>query len=149
MKAIRIDRNGGPEVLELADVPKPAPGPGEALVHQTACGVNYIDVYVRTGLYKSNLPVIDGREGAGVVEAVGEGVTQFKTGNRVYVGDNLTGAYAEFVLCTGAQVHPLPEKISFAQGAAIYIPYATAYRALFQRAKAVAAETVLVHGATG
>jgi NADPH2:quinone reductase len=110
-----------------------------------------VDTYIRSGSYaaKPALPYIPGKDGAGVVEAVGKDVRQFKPGDRVYVGDGLTGTYAEYVLCEPAQVHPLPEKISFAQGAGVNLPYSTAYRALFQRAKSVAGETVLVHGATG
>src|SRR5260370_572748 len=151
MKAIRVHEFGGPEVLLLEDVPTPQVGPGQILVRVHAVGINPVDTYIRAGTYaaKPPLPYTPGKDAAGVVSAIGEGVRSFKIGDRVYVGDCLTGAYAEFALCTAAQVHPLPEKISFAQGAAIYIPYATAYRALFQRAKAVAGETVLVHGATG
>ena len=98
---------------------------------------------------KPQLPYTPGSDAAGTVAAVGEGVRQFKAGDRVYVGGSLTGTYAEYSLCEQAQVHPLPEKVTFSQGAGVNVPYATAYRALFQRAKAVAGETVLVHGATG
>ncbi|MDB5028922.1 MAG: qor, partial [Candidatus Eremiobacteraeota bacterium] len=95
MKAIQVDRLGGPEVLQLVDVPTPSPGPGEALVRQRAIGINYIDVYFRTGLYKHDLPFIPGREGAGVVEAVGAGVTDVKPGDRVaYAQSPNLGGYA-------------------------------------------------------
>ncbi len=151
MKAIRVHEFGGPEVLRLEEIPQPQAGPGQILVRVHAAGINPVDTYVRSGNYpaKPPLPYTPGKDGAGVVAAVGEGVKLFKPGDRVYLAGSLTGAYAEYALAEAAQVHPLPEKISFAQGAAINIPYATAYRALIQRAKAVAGETVLIHGATG
>ena len=151
MKAIRVHQFGGPEVLQLQEVPTPAPGPGQVLVRLHAAGVNPVDTYIRSGAYaaKPNLPFTPGADAAGVIESVGDGVKQFKPGDRVYVGGSLTGTYAEFALCEPAQVHPLPAKITFQQGAGVNVPYATAYRALFQRARAVAGETVLVHGATG
>jgi NADPH:quinone reductase len=151
MKAIRAHEFGGPEVLRVEEIPAPKPGPGQILVRIKAAGVNPVDAYILSGKYaaKPNLPYTPGKDAAGVVEAVGDGVRDFKPGDRVYVGDSLTGTYAEFALCEPLQVHPLPDKVSFAQGAAVHVPYATAYRALFQRAKALAGETVLVHGATG
>jgi len=151
MKAIRVHEFGGPEVMRLEEVPTPRAGPGQVLVRVHAAGINPVDTYVRSGNYaaQSPLPYTPGKDAGGVIEAIGEGVAQFEPGERVYVGDSITGTYAEYVLCTAAQVHHLPEKITFAQGAAIYVPYATAYRALFQRANAVPGETVLVHGATG
>lgn len=151
MKAIRVHQFGGPEALRLEEIPQPVPAAGQILVRLRAVGVNPVDTYIRAGSYaaKPALPYTPGVDGAGVVEAVGDGVKQFKAEDRVYIGGSRTGAYAEFALCEPAQVHPLPEKISFAQGAAVNIPFATAYRALFQRAHAVAGETVLVHGATG
>lgn len=151
MKAIRVSQFGGPEVLQLEEVTKPQAGPGQILVRVHAAGINPVDCYFRSGAYaaKPPLPYTPGKDAGGVVEAVGIDVRTFKEGDRVYLADSLTGAYAEYALCTIAQVHPLPANISFAQGAAIYIPYATAWRALFQRAKAVPGETVLIHGATG
>ncbi len=151
MKAIRVHEFGGPEVLHLEDVPKPEAGPGRVLVRIHASGVNPLDTYIRSGLYatKPPLPYTPGRDAAGVVEAVGASVNQFKPGDRVYLGDSLTGTYAEYALCEPAQVHPLPEHVSFSQGACVNVPYVTAYRALFQRAKAQPGEVVLVHGATG
>ena len=151
MKAIRVHQFGGPEVLQLDEVPKPAAGPGQILVRVYAAGINPVDTYIRSGAYaaKPPLPYTPGKDAGGVVEAIGEGVKQLKPGDRVYIADSLTGTYAEYALCLPEQVHPLPEKISFAQGAGIFIPYATAYRALFQKAKALPGETVLVHGATG
>lgn len=154
MKAIRVSAFGGPEVLKLEDVAQPAPGPGEVLVRVKAVGVNPVDVSIRNGAYKNvTPPYIPGSDAAGLVEATGAGVAQVKTGDRVFItgttSPGFTGAYAEFALARAGQVHPLPAPLSFAQGAAIYVPYGTAYRSLIQRAKAVAGETVFVHGASG
>ena len=151
MKAIRVHEFGEPDVMRLEEVPDPEPEPGQVLVRIHAAGVNPVDAYIRAGLYnrEAPLPYTPGTDAAGVIEAVGEGISKVKVGERVYTAGTITGAYAERALCSQSQVHPLPERISFAQGAAIYIPYATAYRALFQRAQARAGETVLVHGASG
>ena len=151
MKAIRAHEFGGPEVLRVEEIPTPQAGPGQIFVRIKAAGVNPVDAYILSGKYaaKPDLPYTPGKDAAGVVEAVGEAVREFKPGDRVYVGDSLTGTYAEYALCEPLQVHLLPDKVSFAQGAGVHVPYATAYRALFQRAKALAGETVLVHGATG
>ena len=150
MLAICVHEFGPPEVLKLEDAPKPAPKAGQALVKIMAAGVNPVDAYIRSGLfYKKDLPYTPGTDGAGVVEAVGEGVEEIAPGDRVYTSGSLTGTYAEFALCKAAQLHRLPERLSFAQGACIGVPYATAYRALIHKAAAKAGESVLVHGATG
>jgi NADPH2:quinone reductase len=151
MKAIRVSQTGGPEVLQLCDLPDPQPHDGQVLVRMHAVGVNPVETYIRSGKYGilPALPCTPGSDGAGVVEAVGKGVKLVAPGNRVYTAGTLTGAYAQLALCAEKQVHPLPEKVSFEQGAAVNIPYATAYRALFQRARAVAGESVLIHGASG
>jgi NADPH2:quinone reductase len=151
MKAIRVTEFGAPSVLALTELPDPTPGEGQVVVRVRAAGVNPVETYVRTGTYaiKPNLPYTPGSDGAGVVEAVGAGVSGVKAGDQVYLAGSVTGTYAELALCTTAQVHPLPKGISFAQGAAVNVPYATAYRALFGRARVVAGETVLVHGASG
>jgi NADPH2:quinone reductase len=151
MKAIRVHEFGGPEVLRLEDVPGPKPSEGQVLVRVRAAGVNPVDTYIRSGTHavKPALPYTPGLDAAGEVEAVGEGVTRFVAGRRVYVAGSLTGAYAELALCEESQCHPLPERVSFAQGAGVFTPYTTAYRALFQRARALPGETVLVHGASG
>lgn len=151
MKAIRVHQFGGPEVMKLEELPDLHPGPGEVVVRVKAVGVNPVDTYIRSGAYASKpaLPYTPGMDAAGIVEAVGQGVARFVSGARVYVAGTLSGAYAEQARCKESQVHPLPEKISFAQGAAVNIPYATAYRALFHRARALPGETVLVHGASG
>lgn len=151
MKAIRVQEFGEPGVMRLEDVPDPTPGPGQVLVRVKAAGVNPVDTYIRSGAYavKPPLPYTPGGDAAGVVEAVGAEVTGLQPGSRVYTSGTLSGAYAELALCEAAQLHPLPDNVSFAQGAGINVPYATAYRALMQRAHAVPGETVLVHGASG
>lgn len=151
MKAIIVRQYGDPEVMKVEDVPTPAPGPGQVLVRIKAAGVNPADTYGRSGNYanKPPVPYTPGTDGAGVVEAVGPDVKSVRPGARVYTARTLSGTYAEYSLALAAQVHPLPERLSFAQGAGVFVPYATAYRALFQVAGARAAETVLVHGASG
>lgn len=151
MKAIVVHQFGGPEVLKLEETAKNPPGRGQALVRIKAAGVNPVDTYIRAGVYarKPELPYTPGTDGAGIVEAVGEGVTRVKTGDRVYTSGTLTGTYAEFALASESQVHPLPQKISYTQGAGVNVPFATAYRALFQIGHARAGETVLIHGASG
>ena len=150
MKAIVVREFGGPDVMKLEDVPVPAPGAGQLLVRVAAVGVNPVDGYIRSGSYarKPTLPYTPGTDIAGTVEQVGAGVTRIVPGARVYA-HSAVGGYAEFALCEEWQAHPLPERISFAQGAALGVPYATAWRALFVRARARAGETVLVHGASG
>ncbi len=151
MKAIRVSEYGGPSVLKLGEVPAPEPGPGQVLVRNHAVGVNPVDTYLRSNTDNRGpkLPYTPGSDAAGVVEAVGAGVTAVKAGDRVYLGGTVTGAYAELSLCEQAQAHPLPGNVSFAQGAAMNVPYATAYHALFDRGHGQAGETVLVHGASG
>lgn len=151
MKAIVVKEFGAPDVLQVAEIPTPRAGAGQVLVHVHAVGVNPVDTYIRAGTYpgKPALPYTPGHDGAGIVEAVGENVTSLKPGNRVWFSGSVTGAYAEYALCEQSKVHPLPERLSFAQGAAIGVPYMTAYRALFQRAHAIPGETLLIHGATG
>jgi len=151
MKAIRVHEFGGPEVLRLGEVPTPKPGPGEVLVRMHATGVNPVETYIRAGTYARlpELPYTPGNDGAGVVEQVGSGVTEFNPSDRVYTGGSISGTYAEFALCKKEQVHPLPANVSFAQGAAVGTPYATAYRGLLQRGDAKPGEMVLVHGASG
>src|SRR5881275_2820504 len=138
MKAILVRQFGGPEVLKLEEVPTPKHGAGQVLVRIYAAGVNPYDTYMRTGTYaqKPPLPYTPGSDGAGVVEAVGEGVTKVKKGDRLYTAKTVTGAYAEYALALEEQVHPLPAKISFSQGAGVWVPYGTAYHALFHSAKA-------------
>ena len=156
MKAIRVHEFGGPAVLKLEDIPDPKAGPGEIVVRMRAAGVNPVDVYLHSGTYarKPPLPYTPGQDGAGDVESVGAGVTGFKPGDRVYIagpGNTIAGAgtYAERAVCIPSQLHRLPACTTYAQGAALGVPYATAYRALFHRADVKPGETLLVHGATG
>jgi NADPH2:quinone reductase len=113
--------------------------------------VNPYDTYMRNGTYaiKPQLPYTPGSDAAGTVEAVGEGVKKVKPGDRVYTAKTLTGAYAEYTLADESQVYVFPEKISFAQGAGLWVPYGTAYTALHHHAHARAGETLLIHGASG
>lgn len=150
MKAIRVHAFGGPEVLKLEEVSAPVPGAGQVLVAVKAIGVNPVETYLRSGS-NPNLPrpYTPGLDSAGIVEAVGDGVTGASVGDRVYTSDSLTGTYAEKTLCPAESVHRFPENISFEQAAGLNIPYATAYRALFQKAHAKPGETVFVHGASG
>ena len=151
MKAIRVKEFGGQEVLRLEEVPTLKPGPGQVLVRMHAIGINPVETYIRAGTYARlpELPYTPGNDGSGVVEQAGADVSEFKPGDRVYTSGSISGTYAEFALCKADQVHPLPANVSFAQGAAMGTPYATAYRGLLQRADAKAGETVLVHGASG
>jgi NADPH2:quinone reductase len=151
MKAIQVHQFGGPEVLSLEEIPTPKPGPGEVLVHVRAAGVNPYDTYMRAGTYavKPPLPYTPGSDAAGIVEAVGPGVTKVKPGDRAYTATTITGAYAEYALARESQVYPLPENISFAQGAGVWVPYGTAYTALRHHGHARPGETLLVHGASG
>ena len=156
MKAIRVHEFGNPDVMKLEEMPDPKPGPGALLVKIRATGVNPVEAYMRAGTYprKPPLPYTPGSDGAGAIAAVGADVKDFKPGDRVYIsgyGDSPSGAgtYAELAVCTPSQLYHLPARASFAQGAALGVPYGTAYRSLFQRAAGKPGETVLVHGATG
>jgi len=153
MKAIVVREFGAAEVMKLEDLPAPSAGPGQVRVAVKAIGVNPVDTYIRSGAYarKPNLPYTPGTDVAGVVEAVGPGVSGVRKGDRVYTHGTAEGhgGYAEATVCDRAQVHPLPDRLSFQQGAAVGVPYATAWRALFLKARARPGETVLIHGASG
>ncbi len=142
MRAIRVHEFGDPDVLLLEESPQPEPVEGEVLIRVQAAGVNPYETYVRAGLYSElpALPYTPGADGAG---------TRVDTGERVYLTGSLSGTYAEYALCRTEDVRPLPDDLSYAQGAALGVAYATAYRALFQRAAATAGERVLIHGASG
>jgi NADPH2:quinone reductase len=151
MKAVRVHEFGGPEVLKVEDTPDPQPRSGEVVIRVKAAGVNPYDTYMRSGTYGSGnpaLPFTPGSDAAGVVESVGTDV-DLTPGERVYTTGTITGAYAELTLCKRSQIHPLPARVNYPQGAGVYVPYATAYRALFQLARAMPGETLLVHGASG
>jgi NADPH2:quinone reductase len=157
MRAIVVREFGKPEVMKLEkNAPEPTAGPGDVLVRIRAAGVNPVDSYIHAGTHarKPSLPYTPGFDGAGEVERVGADVKGFAPGDRVYIGGPGylpagVGTYAELALCPPAHVHRLPARSTFQQGAALGVPYATAYRSLFQRAGAKPGETVLVHGATG
>lgn len=150
MKTIRVHELGAPEVMRLEEVPDPKPAPTQVVIRVRAAGVNPVDTYIRAGMYGTPpLPYTPGMDAAGEVEAVGAHVKRFAVGDRVYTAGTVSGAYAGKVLCEESQAHPLPKQASFQQGAALGVPYATAFRALFQRAHSLPGETVLVHGASG
>lgn len=154
MRAIRVHAFGGPEVLAVDDVPTPTVGPEDVLVRIRAAGVNPVDTYVRAGTYARLplLPYVPGKDGAGVVEAVGAQVVGLTRGDRVYIaglGLPATGTYAEIAVCDHQSVQRLPDSVDFDAGAAVGVPYVTAARALFDRARLEPGETVLVHGASG
>ncbi|MGO4886190.1 NADPH:quinone reductase [Anaerobacillus sp. MEB173] len=156
MKAIQVTQFGGPEKLVYTDVEDVAAEKGEVCVRLYASGVNPSDTYTLTGTYAFSIPQLPytpGLDGAGIVEAIGEGVTNVRVGDRVFVASTMgrksTGTYAQKIVCDATLVHPLPEGVSFEQGAALGVPALTAYRALFQRAHLKPGQTVLVHGASG
>ena len=149
MKGIRLAANGGPEVLDLVDLPDPVPGPGQVLVRQTAIGVNYIDTYHRSGLYPLRLPSGLGMEGAGEVLAAGEGVTRFAPGDRVAFASGPIGAYAELHAVDAARAVAIPGGVDDRTAAAALLKGMTA-EFLLRRCRPVATgETILVHAAAG
>lgn len=151
MRAVLVHQFGEPEVMKCEEVPNPIPGPGQIRVRIHAAGVNPVDTYIRSGQYPRvpKLPYTPGLDGAGIVDSVGDGVTGISPGLRVYIHGSLTGTYAEFTLCEPHQVFPLPDRITFSQGAAIGVPFSTAYRALYQIGRARPGERVFIHGASG
>jgi NADPH2:quinone reductase len=148
-QAIRIHANGGPEVMLWEDVPTPEPGPGEALVRHEAVGLNYIDVYFRTGLYKAPLPATPGMEGAGTVLAVGAGVTEVKPGDRVAYAGGPIGAYATERAIAADRLVVLPDDIDATTGAAMMLQGMTAQYLLRRTYKVQPGDTIVVHAAAG
>lgn len=148
MKAIRITEYGGPEVLRLAETDTAEPGPGQARIKNAAAGLNYIDVYQRVGKYPVPLPFTPGHEGAGTVEAVGANVTNVKPGDRVAYLSPL-GSYAESVVADAGTILPLPDNLTFEQGAAIPLQGLTAHYLLHDFRRIEPSETVLIHAAAG
>jgi NADPH2:quinone reductase len=147
MKAVRIHTHGGPEVLKYEEVPKPAPAPGQLLVKNDAAGINFIDTYHRSGLYKVQLPFTLGREGGGSVEAVGEGVTNFKVGDKVaYISG---GSYAEYVAVPATTSYKLPENVSTKDGAALLLQGLTAHYLVRSTFPVNSSHTILVHAGAG
>lgn len=155
MKAIRAHAFGGADVLQLDEVDDPVPGAGEVVIDIRAAGVNPADTYMRGGAYAivPDLPYTPGGDAAGVISAIGDGVTGLDVGDRVFtgvaVGFRMQDCYAEKVLRRAADVLALPDSVDFTQGAALGVPYATAHYALLARGGAKAGETVFIHGASG
>ena len=151
MKAIRVEAFGGPQVLQLKEVPIPKPAAKQVLMKVKSVGVNPVETYIRAGAYanKPSLPFTPGKDCAGIVEAVGSDVRQFKSGDRVFTAVAVTGSYAEYAVVDCDSVHDLSSSLSFQQGAALGTPYLTAYRGLFHKGGAKPGDTVLVHGASG
>ncbi|XP_028667039.1 quinone oxidoreductase [Erpetoichthys calabaricus] len=152
MRAIRVSEFGGPSVLKLqSHIPIRDPAANEVLVRVYACGVNPVETYIRSGTYarKPALPYTPGTDVAGVIEAVGDHVKIFKSGDRVFTTGTITGGYADYTVASQESVHPLPDNLSYKQGCAIGIPYFTAYRGLVHKAHTKAGERVLIHGASG
>ena len=149
MKAILVEKTGGPDVLQLEDVaPIEEPGPGQAVVRVVAAGVNFMDVGQRRGSYPRQVPFTPGAEGAGVVESVGEGVTNVKPGDRVaFTG--VPGTYAEAVIADASRLIPLPDDFTFEQGAAFPLQGMTAHYLIHEYRKPKAGDFVLVHAAAG
>ena len=148
MRAVVVEQFGGPEALTLVDLPKPVPGPGEVVVQVAVSGVNFIDVYFRTGLYKVPPPVAIGSEAAGVVDAVGEGVTDVAPGDRVAYA-MARGSYAEFAKVPAAQVVKIPDGVSFEQAAAVLLQGMTAHYLTKSTYALKPGDTCLVHAAAG
>ena len=150
MRAVKVHQFGGPDVLRVEQAEVPAPIPGQTLVRIRATGLNPVETYIRSGLgVHPVLPYTPGTDAAGEIAALGDDSPAFEAGQRVCLFGSLTGTYAEFTLCAPEHLLPLPDDLGFEQGAAVGTPYVTAYRALFQRGRGAAGETVLVHGASG
>jgi NADPH2:quinone reductase len=148
VQAIRIHQFGGPEVLRLEDVPVPEPGPGEALIKVEAIGINYVDVYHRTGLYPGQLPLTLGREAAGTVERIGAGVTTCRPGDRV-VSEAVRGGYAQYALAAAERLVPVPERVTSRQAAAALLQGMTAHYLAYATYRLAPGDTCLVHAAAG
>lgn len=151
MKAIVVEEYGSEDVLAVSNIDVPSVGSDEVLVEVHAAGINPVDTYIREGSHVSAPPVpfTPGKDGAGMVVEVGSGVDSVKPGQRVYIGGSITGTYAEFCKTKEHQVHPLPDEVSFETGAGVFVPCATAYRALVQKGLATSESSVLIHGASG
>ena len=148
MKAVRVHEYGGAEALQMEEVPVPEPGAGEVRVRMEAVGVNFIDVYHRTGAYASELPIVPGREGAGVVDTVGEGVQEFEEGDRVAFA--MTPAtYADYAVVKAAMLAPVPDDVSAAQAAAVMLQGMTAHYLVTDTFPLQEGQTCLVHAAAG
>jgi NADPH2:quinone reductase len=150
VKAIRIDRQGGPDTLQLVEAPLPEPGAGEIRIKQTVAGLNFIDVYLRSGLYKREPPFVLGREGAGRVDALGPAVTEFALGDRVaYLDTPHLGGYAEYAIVPAAEAVPVPPSVDDGVACAVMLQGVTAQYLATSTYPIAAGETVLVHAAAG
>ncbi len=148
MQAIRVHRFGGPEVLQVEDVPIPDPGPGEALIKVEAAGINFVDVYHRAGLYPGQLPLTLGREAAGTVERVGAGVTSCRPGDRV-ASETVRGAYAQYAVAAADRLVPVPDEVSSCLAAAVLLQGMTAHYLAYATYRLAPGDTCLVHAAAG
>ena len=148
MQAIRVHQFGGPDVLRVEDIPIPEPGPGEALIRVEATGINFVDVYHRTGLYPGQLPLTLGREAAGTVERVGPGVTTCRPGDRV-VSESVRGAYAQYAVAAAERLVPVPDRVSSRQAAAVLLQGMTAHYLTYATYRLAPGDTCLVHAAAG
>ncbi len=149
MHAIRIDRTGGPDVLQYVEVPEPVAGPGQVLVRQTTVGINFVDVYMRTGLYKAPLPMILGREGAGVVAAIGAGVDGLREGDRVAYTQLTGGSYAELAVVDATHVVPIPAQIDDHVACALMLQGFTAHYLATDTFPLQPGQVALIHAAAG
>jgi NADPH2:quinone reductase len=148
MKAIQISANGGPEVLELIELPIPEPGPGQVLIRVEAVGVNFIEIYFRKGVYKATLPLTPGSEAAGTVEKLGHGVTGFEVGDAV-ASVSVLGSYAEYALVPAAQLVKVPSRLSPEKAAAAMLQGMTAHYLAYSTFPLKAGDTALVHAGAG
>ncbi|MGA8728658.1 MAG: quinone oxidoreductase [Terracidiphilus sp.] len=148
MKAIEIHETGGPEVLQLAELPIPEPGPGQVLIRVEAVGVNFIEIYFRKGVYKATLPIVPGSEAAGTVEKLGHGVTGFEEGDSV-ASASVLGSYAEYALAPAAQLIKVPSRVTPEQAAAAMLQGMTAHYLAYSTYALKAGDTALVHAGAG
>ncbi len=148
MKAIRVHEPGGPEVLRYEEVPVPSPGPGQAQVKVEVIGLNFIDIYFRTGMYKTSLPFTPGMEAAGTVAGVAAGVTDVKVGDRVAYAPSM-GAYAEYAVVPSGRLVPLPQGIDFRSAAAVMLQGMTAHYLALSTYPLKPGDTALIHAAAG
>ena len=148
MKAVQIHQVGGPEVLTLAELPVPVPGPGQVLIKIAATGVNFIEIYFREGRYKAPLPLMPGSEAAGTVEQVGEGVFGFAVGDHV-ASTGVLGSYAEYALVPAAQLVKVPAEIDLKQAAAVILQGMTAHYLSHSSFPLKTGDTALIHAAAG
>ncbi|MSQ32912.1 MAG: quinone oxidoreductase [Dehalococcoidia bacterium] len=148
MKVMRVSDYGGPEAMKMEELPDPKPGPGQALVKIAACGVNFVDIYQRSGAYKLPLPLSMGQEGAGVVEAVGAGVSEVRAGDRV-AWTGIQGSYATHVVAPAARLVGLPSRLTFNDGAAAMLQGMTAHYLVNTTYTLKRGDTCLIHAAAG